>query len=437
MAVAAIPMTSALAFCRDCFGPIEWAEDQPKPSRCGGCNSPRVLAHSELSSLTIAHIDCDAFYAAIEKRDNPDLLNKPVIIGGGKRGVVSTACYIARIFGIRSAMPMFKALKACPDAVVIKPNMAKYVEAGQAVRTLMKDVTPSVEPISIDEAFLDLTGTERLHKRSAAETLARLAARIQTEIGISVSIGLSHNKFLAKLSSDFEKPKGFSVIGRTETQEVLAPLPINKIWGVGKAFETRLRKDGLHRIGQLQVQDETEFMKRYGDMGRRLIRLSVGQDARRVVPRNRAKSISGETTFHEDITSGADLIRKLWPLCERVSARAKKSRKVGQTVTLKLKTSDFKLRTRSRTLIHATQMAEILFREGKDLLLPEVDGTPFRLVGIGLTGLSEQDGSNDADLFDHDVAQIKATENVIDQVREKFGDMSIQKGRAIRRNRDP
>ena len=429
-------MISALSFCRDCFIRLDWQAGDPKPGRCQVCNSPRILAHSELGSLTIAHLDCDAFYAAIEKRDNPDLLDKPVIIGGGKRGVVSTACYTARIFGIRSAMPMFKALKACPDAVVIKPNMEKYAKAGNEVRSLMKEVTPAVEPISIDEAFMDLTGTERLHKRKAAETLARLAARIETEIGITVSIGLSHNKFLAKLSSDFEKPKGFSVIGKAETREVLAPLPINKIWGVGKAFEKRLRKDGLHRIGQLQGQDETDFIKRYGDMGRRLVRLSMGQDARNVVARSRAKSISAETTFFDDISAADELVRKLWPLCERVSARAKRSGKVGKTVTLKLKTADFKSRTRSRTLVHPTQMAEVLFREGKDLLQPESDGTSFRLIGIGLTGLLDQEVSGDADLFDRETAQMKATESVIDQVREKFGDKSIQKGRAIRRHRE-
>ena len=428
-------MSPTLAFCRDCFSPVPWSGHGAKPSRCGSCNSPRLVAHPELNTLTIAHLDCDAFYAAIEKRDNPDLQDKAVIIGGGKRGVVSTACYTARIFGIRSAMPMFKALKACPDAVVVKPNMAKYVEVGREVRAIMKDVTPIVEPISIDEAFLDLTGTERLHKQSAAETLAKLAHRIEDEIGITVSIGLSHNKFLAKLSSDFEKPKGFSIIGAKETQEVLAPLPINKIWGVGKAFENRLRKDGLHRIGQLQNQDEVEFMKRYGDMGRRLIHLSMGQDARRVKPRSRAKSISAETTFFDDISSYDDLIQKLWSLCERVSARAKTSGKVGKTVTLKLKTSDFKSRTRRRTLVHPTQMAEILYREGKDLLLPEADGTAFRLIGIGLSGLTAQDSSNDADLFDDDITQMKATEGVIDQVRQKFGDKSIQKGRAINRNR--
>jgi len=429
-------MTSALAFCRDCFARLEWQTNQPRPTRCDACNSPRVLAHSELGQLTIAHLDCDAFYAAVEKRDNPELRDKPVIIGGGKRGVVSTACYTARIFGIRSAMPMFKALKACPDAVVIKPNMEKYSKIGKEVRELMKEVTPAVEPISIDEAFMDLTGTERLHKRKAAETLARLAARIEEEIGITVSIGLSHNKFLAKLSSDFEKPKGFSVIGEAETQEILAPLPINKIWGVGKAFEKRLRKDGLHRIGQLQGQDENEFIKRYGDIGRRLVRLSMGKDARHVAARSKAKSISGETTFFNDISANDDLIRKLWPLCERVSARAKRAGKVGKTVTLKLKTSDFKSRTRSRTLLHPTQMAEVLFREGKDLLLPEVDGTSFRLIGIGITGLQDENTSNDSDLFDQETAQIKATESVIDQVREKFGDKSIQKGRAIRRHSD-
>src|SRR4051812_20689000 len=208
-------------FCRDCL-----AEQKGDVRRCHACGSPRLIRHKELYDLTLAHIDCDAFYAAVEKRDNPELADKPVIIGGGHPGVVSTACYIARIHGVRSAMPMFKALELCPHATVIPPNMEKYAAVGHEVRALMLDLTPLVEPLSIDEAFLDLGGTERLHGRSPALSLAKLADEIETKVGISVSIGLSHNKFLAKVASDLEKPRGFSVIGRAETRSFLAAKPV-------------------------------------------------------------------------------------------------------------------------------------------------------------------------------------------------------------------
>ena len=427
-----LEMTSALAFCRDCFDHLDWTpQEVPAPVRCPACHSPRILAHEELADLAIAHVDCDAFYAAVEKRDNPDLHDKPVIIGGGKRGVVATACYTARIFGVHSAMPMFKALKACPDAVVLKPNMAKYSEVGKQVRQLMHQVTPLVEPLSIDEAFLDLTGTTRLHKQTPAETLARLAARIEQEIGITVSIGLAHNKFLAKLSSDLDKPKGFSIIGKAETQAKLAPLPITKICGVGKATARKLKRNGLHTLGQLQGLEEKALIKRYGDIGRRLARLSHGEDVRRVNPTSKAKSISAETTFADDIRDLEDLSRRLWLLSEKVSFRMKVASKAGQTVTLKLKTADFRIRTRSRTLLHPTQLAEAIFQDGRALLAPEADGTPFRLIGIGMSGLVDQDTANDADLFDDRAIHWGATERAIDQVREKFGSDAIKKGRAL------
>src|ERR671911_2269195 len=214
-------------FCRDCLT----LSASPLAARCTACGSPRLLRHKERDSLAIAHVDCDAFFAAVEKRDDPTLADKPVIIGGGKRGVVSTACYIARTYGVRSAMPMFKALKACPDAVVIRPNMEKYKVAGREVRRLMAGLTPLVEPVSIDEAFLDLSGTELVHQGPPALTLARFARRVEREICITVSIGLAPNKFLAKIASDLEKPRGFAVIGKTEAREFLAPRPVGLIFG--------------------------------------------------------------------------------------------------------------------------------------------------------------------------------------------------------------
>ena len=220
--------------CRDC---IKLSISTKVPQRCDSCGSPRIIAHVELAELTIAHIDCDAFFASIEKRDDPTLRTKPVIIGGGVRGVVSTCCYIARQSGIHSAMPISRAKKLCPNAVFIKPNMKKYAKASKQILTLMQQLTPLVEPVSIDEAFLDLGGTKKLHKGVPAQTLAKFALNIEKQLGISVSIGLSHNKFLAKIASDLDKPRGFSAIGVKETLSFLAPMPISTIYGVGKVFK--------------------------------------------------------------------------------------------------------------------------------------------------------------------------------------------------------
>jgi len=393
------------------------------------------MTHDELQSLTIAHIDCDAFYAAVEKRDDPSLRDKPLIIGGGRRGVVSTACYIARTYGVGSAMPMFKALKACPNATVIKPSMEKYATVGRQVRALMRDVTPLVEPISIDEAFLDLTGTERLHRMSAAETLMRLAARIEAEIGITVSVGLSHNKFLAKLASDLDKPRGFSVIGREETKALLASMPVSKIWGVGKAMQRKLEANGITMIADLQTADERDLMARYGQMGLRLARLSRGEDTREVKPVREAKSISAETTFNEDIADYETLEAILWRLSDKVAGRCKASDLAGHTVTLKLKSSDFKTRTRNMTLSDPTQLADVIFRAGQKLLKPETQGTSYRLIGIGVANLiTATGGLQVGDMLDPDANRRAAAERAVDKVREKFGKQMIDKGRGIKRS---
>src|SRR3954451_10685133 len=274
-------------FCRDCL-----AEIPDAAPRCAACGSPRLIRHALLHELAIAHVDCDAFYAAVEKRDDPSLADKPLIIGGGKRGVVSTACYVARTYGVHSAMPMFKALKACPHATVLKPDMAKYVKVGREVRALMLELTPQVEPLSIDEAFMDLTGTDRLHGTSPAQSLARFAKRVEANVGITVSIGLSANKFLAKIASDLEKPRGFAVLGRDEAVAFLATRPVGFIWGVGKVTQARLQREGFHTIADLQRGDEPDRMRRYGLEGRRLWGLSRGIDDRLVNPERETKSVS-------------------------------------------------------------------------------------------------------------------------------------------------
>ncbi|AEK56096.1 MULTISPECIES: DNA polymerase IV [Brucella] len=410
--------------CRDCLS----LQKTQTSRRCHACGSPRLIRHKELYRLSLAHVDCDAFYASVEKRDNPDLRDKPLIVGGGKRGVVSTACYLARIHGVRSAMPMFKALEACPDAVVIKPNMEKYARVGREVRQMMRDLTPLVEPISIDEAFLDLSGTERLHKAPPAVVLARFSKRVENEIGITASIGLSYCKYLAKVASDLEKPRGFSVIGEAEALDFLRDKPVGMIWGVGKAFAAKLESDGIRTIGQLQTMEEGALMKAYGTMGQRLYRLSRGQDSRKVEPDHDMKSVSAETTFNTDLSAAGDLVPVLRALSEKVSRRLKAGEIAGRTIVLKLKTQDFKLRTRNRQLGNPTQLADRIFRTGLQLLEKEMDGTRFRLLGIGVSDLSPSDRADPPDLVDIQATKRAVAESAIDRLRNKFGLNAVETG---------
>lgn len=419
-------------FCRDCL-----AVQGRAANRCEACGSPRLTRHAELGTLHLAHVDCDAFYAAIEKRDNPELKDKPVIVGGGKRGVVSTACYIARIKGVRSAMPMFKALEACPEAIVIPPDMEKYVRVGREVRAMMQALTPLVEPLSIDEAFLDLAGTERLHRKPPALVLAEFARAVEQRIGITLSIGLSYCKFLAKVASDMMKPRGFSVIGEAEALGFLAGQPVTLIWGVGKAFAATLESDGIRSIGQLQRMDKTDLMKRYGVMGSRLYHLSRGQDVREVDPDQDAKSISAETTFEVDLAAPADLVPVLRAMSEKVSARLKKAGLTGRTVVLKLRTRDFKVRTRSRQLADPTRLADRIFLTGLHLLEREMDGTFYRLLGIGVSDLADDDGRADPpDLVDEKARKRALAEGAIDALRDKFGKKAVETGYTFGKGRD-
>lgn len=413
--------------CRDCFAFV----GDPATRRCTACRGPRLLRHDELATLAMAHIDCDAFYATIEKRDNPAIADKPVIVGGGKRGVVSAACYVARTFGVKSAMPMFKALAACPNAVVIRPDMQKYASVSRQVKELMLETTPLVEPLSLDEAFLDLTGTERLHKCAPAQTLARLAKRIEDELHITVSIGLSFNKFLTKVASDLDKPRGFSVIGRAEAVAFLDKRPVTLLPGVGKAFAQSLARDGIFTIGDVRRRNPKELGAHFGSSGLWLWRLSNADDTRTVEPRTPAKGISAETTFEHDVADAEQLARILWALCEKVSARAKAAELGGLVVQLKLKTADFKIVTRRHTLDKPTQLARRLFETGNDMLKAEAKGKRYRLIGIGIAGLVEADKCDSADLFDQSGARRDAAERAMDKVRQKFGTTAIKKGRSL------
>jgi DNA polymerase-4 len=417
------------ALCRDC---LNWFDRAPG-LRCPGCAGVRVLAHPELSRLAIAHLDCDAFYAAVEKRDDPSLRDRPVIVGGGRRGVVSTCCYIARVAGVRSAMPMFKALALCPDAVVVKPRMELYEQIGRDIRSRMRALTPRVEPLSLDEAFLDLSGTDRLLGGPPAQTMARLALEIEREIGVTVSVGLSHNKYLAKIASDLDKPRGFAVIGRAETTGFLAPRSVRTIWGVGQALADRLEADGIRTNADLRRADAGQLVARYGRIGRRLHELAAGIDTRQVDPDQPVKSISSETTFDEDIGDADRLIGHLWRLAVKTSDRAKAKGMGGCTVVLKLKTRAFRIITRQARLAEATNLADVIHRIAEPMLLREVRKGPFRLLGIGLTALAElPDGGAPARLFADGSDGRASLEAATDRIRGRFGKDAIFRGRALR-----
>ncbi|MDF3415433.1 DNA polymerase IV [Sulfitobacter sp. M57] len=415
------------ALCRDCLSQIAPAR------RCPACGSPRVLVHDELDSLCIAHMDCDAFYASVEKRDNPALNGKPVIIGGGRRGVVSTACYVARIRGVRSAMPMFQALKLCPEAVIIKPRMDAYVEASRAIRAMMGELTPAIEPLSLDEAFLDMTGTARLHGAPPAVMLARLVRRMKDELGLTGSIGLSHNKFLAKVASDLDKPHGFSVIGKAETADFLRDRPVKLIWGVGAVSQMSLDKAGIRTFSDLLRWDKADLVARFGGMGERLWHLARGQDHRRISANDPVKSVSKETTFNQDTSDPDILDGHLWRLSEQVADRAKAKEIAGRIVTLKLKRGNFTGLTRRVTLSDPTQLADRIYRTAR-ALFDQLDETgPYRLIGVGISDLCPAEGADMAgDLLDPDAGQRSKAERATDAIRSRFGAKAIVKGRALR-----
>ncbi|WP_423968852.1 DNA polymerase IV, partial [Bradyrhizobium sp.] len=398
-AVSAPAPDGTTCFCRDCLTDLDG-----NARRCGACGSPRLIHHRALSSLSLAHIDCDAFYATVEKRDNPGIADKPVIIGGGKRGVVSAACYIARTYGVRSAMPMFKALALCPSAIVVAPDMAKYIRVGREVRRAMQALTPLVEPLSIDEAFLDLSGTTRVHGMIPAKVLAQFAREVERDIGITVSVGLACNKFLAKIASDLDKPRGFAVLDQDEARAMLADKPVGFIFGVGPATQERLAQRGFRTIADLQRADEIELMKQFPSDGRRLWRLARGIDDRSVIADRGAKTISSETTFEADISDFATLERVLWRLAEKVSARLKAGELAGCTITLKLKTADFRQRTRAQSLASSTQLAARIFAVSREMLAREIDRTAFRLIGCGVSALRPAAEAGDTDMLDRRAA---------------------------------
>jgi DNA polymerase-4 len=414
--------------CRDCAWHAAEREDIPACPRCGAA---RLVRHAELYSLAIAHLDADAFYASVEKRDRPELANVPVIVGGGRRSVVTAACYLARRYGVRSAMPMFKALRACPDAVVIRPDMAKYAAVGRALRALMQRLTPLVEPLSIDEAVLDLAGTEALHGAPPAVVLARLAREVEAQLRVTVSIGLAPNRMLAKMAAERDKPRGFAVIGAAEATSVLAPMPAGALPGIGPKAAARLAAQGFATLGALAALTPEEALRRLGEHGPELAALARGEDRRAVVPDRAPRSLSAETTFETDLLGLAELERALWPLAEKLAARLKAKGLAAGGVVLKLKTAGFVSRTRHAKLPVPTQLADTLFAAARKLLAKEATGVRFRLIGIGAEPLAAGELADRGDLADPDAARRVAMDRAVDALRAKFGQEAVRRGRGL------
>ena len=408
-------------FCRDCLTETE-------SPRCAACDGTRIVRHPELFALTIAHIDCDAFYASVEKRDRPELAAQPVIVGGGVRGVVTAACYVARIYGVRSAMPMFKALKACPDAVVIRPDFAKYVAVGRQIRGMMARLTPLLQPLSIDEAVLDLAGTEALHGASPAVVLARFAREVEAEVGVTVSVGLAANRLLAKIAAGRDKPRGFAVIG-AEAPSLLAQEPVRLLPGIGPALARRLAAQGITLLGHLQALSDRDALRRLGDEGPSLAARARGEGVRKVDPGRETKSISAETTFDADLTRPADLQAHLWRLSEKLARRLKEHALSAGGVVLKLKTTDFAIRSRHARLSSPTVLPDRLFEAGSALLAREATGSAFRLIGIGAHPLLPLADADRVDLADSETPRRAAAQAAIDTLRQRYGDTAIGRGR--------
>ncbi len=409
--------------CRDCF-----AATGAIP--CPACGGGRVVRHPELFTLAIAHIDCDAFFASVEKRDRPELAGRPVLVGGGARGVVTAACYVARMHGCRSAMPMFKALQACPDAVVIRPDFAKYSAASRAIRALMGRLSPLVQPLSIDEAAVDLSGTAALHGAPPAAVLARFARDVEAEVGLTVSIGLAPNRLLAKLAAGQDKPRGFAVLG-SEAAGILAPWPVRKLPGIGPALERRLASLGITHLGHLAALDDRAAQARLGDDGPGLARRARGEDARAVTVERDTKSVSAETTFDGDLATLAELERPLWHLAEKLARRLREKGLAAGGVVLKLKTARFAQRTRAARLPTPTVLPDLLFAAARGLLAREADGTAFRLVGIGASPLLAGAEADHGDLADPDAARRVAAQGAMDSLRARFGEGAIGRGRGF------
>jgi nucleotidyltransferase/DNA polymerase involved in DNA repair len=380
----------------------------------------------------ILHVDMDAFYASVEQRDNPDLRGKPVIVGAGpqERGVVSAASYEARKFGVHSAMPSRTAYKHCPQGIFVRPDMEKYGRVSKQIMTILGAFTPFVQPVSVDEAFMDVTGSTQ--KFGDALTIAkRIKAEIHAQTGLTASVGVAPNKFLAKLASDLNKPDGLTVITEANKVEMLAPLPVSKIWGVGKVAEKRLHDLGLHTIGDLQRVPLDELRRRFGNMAAHLHALAMGEDDREVVTDEESKYISSEHTFDVD-TADLDQIKKcLLEQCEEVGSRLRQEKVAARTVQLKLRYADFTTLTRRQTLLQPTQDGMMLYQVAGQLLIAEgIEGKRIRLIGVGGSNLVQPEIQSD--LFNRTDEKRTRLAKAVDELRGKLGPGAIKRGSSLR-----
>jgi DNA polymerase-4 len=433
LAAQALPPVDVHALCRACGRRWTVNGGDAASSPCPACGARKVVSHSQLFELQIAHLDCDAFYASIHKRDDPALASRPVIVGGGQRGVVAAACYMARARGVHSAMPMFKALKACPDAVVIKPQMDLYAREGRAIRKRMLALTPLVQSVSIDEAYLDLSGTSRLHGMPAASALARLQDSIAREHGLTVSVGLSSNRFLAKLASDMDKPNGFAVLAPQDVPAILWPRPVLALHGVGPAMARTLERLSIRTVGDLARANPRRLLDRLGPDALRWIDLANGRDNRAVAPEHKRKSVSAETTFHDDTADADRLKAVLMEICEEVGHRARKQNTAGRSITLKLKTASFRILTRRVTLPEPTATARIILSAARPLLDAMLELGPFRLLGVGLTDLTDGTAADQGDLINTAAPKLAALEQAMDRLNDRYGRGTVASATTRRR----
>jgi nucleotidyltransferase/DNA polymerase involved in DNA repair len=383
-------------------------------------------------SHAILHVDMDAFYASVEQRDNPDLRGKPVIVGAGprERGVVAAASYEARKFGVHSAMPSRTADKLCPQGVFVPPDMKKYGQVSKQIMTILGAFTPFVQPVSVDEAFMDVTGSTQ--KFGDALTIARrIKAEIHAQTGLTASVGVAPNKFLAKLASDLNKPDGLTVITEANKVEMLAPLPVSKIWGVGKVTEKRLHEVGIRTIGDLQRMPLDELRQRFGDTADHLHALAMGKDDREVETDEESKSISSEHTFDVDTTDLDQIKKCLLEQCEEVGSRLRQEKLAARTVQLKLRYADFTTLTRRRTLPQPTQDEMMLYEVAGQLLVAEgIEGKRIRLIGVGGSNLVPPEIQSD--LFNRTDEKRARVNKVVDDLRGKLGPGAIKRGTSLR-----
>lgn len=383
----------------------------------------------------ILHIDMDAFYAAIEQRDNPDLKGFPVIIGSRHpRSVVSTASYEARKFGVHSAMPMMQALKLCSQAICIPPDLKKYQKVSEKIMGIFNNYTDLVEALSLDEAFLDVSGSQRIFGKPI-EIAQSIKKDIMDQVGLTCSIGISYNKFLAKLASDLEKPNGITVINREDLQRKVWPLSIKKMWGIGPKSSEKLEQCNIRTIGQLAQTDINFLQSILGSWGTEVHHLANGLDNRPVVPQREAQSIGHETTFSKD-TKDLEFIKTvLLDLAQEVGRRLRGGKIKGKTIVLKLRYNDFKTITRNHTLIESTNKDDLIYRTVLDLFKANYDqNKSLRLIGITATALTTGDEPNQISLFPVENDKSNVLYQALDNINSKYGEKTVTRARLVRKN---